>query len=280
MSLINDALKRASQAEKARAARPPLAGTLQTVAAPRHAAPLTSLLAPLLLLGLLAGAGVFFWLWYRDHQTPGPMARHNLANPPKVVTPPITPHPPPPITPPASNAIKPPPVAPPIQITTPAPVVPPPVRTNPTPSATSPALPNSNKIAKIPVPPPPAPPTSTNALVVTPAPPVTPPPVAPVLPPATSPPVQVAVLAVPPAPATNRAPPAAPPPPALPPPAPVVFPPLQLQGIFYRPSNPSTLINGRTFFVGDYIGDVKIVTIDKSSVVVELEGARKTLRLQ
>jgi hypothetical protein len=59
----------------------------------------------------------------------------------------------------------------------------------------------------------------------------------------------------------------------------VQFPPLQLQGIFFRPSNPSALINGRTLFIGDYIGEVKVVAIDHRSVKVELEGATKTIPL-
>jgi len=65
----------------------------------------------------------------------------------------------------------------------------------------------------------------------------------------------------------------------LPPPA-VQFPALKLQGIFYRPSNPSALINGRTLFVGDFIGEVKVIAVDQRSVKLELEGATKTLRLE
>ena len=67
-----------------------------------------------------------------------------------------------------------------------------------------------------------------------------------------------------------------PPPPAA---AQVEFPPLTLQGIFYRPKNPSALINGRTLFVGDQIGEVKVIAIEPRSVKVELHGAVKVLWL-
>jgi hypothetical protein len=59
----------------------------------------------------------------------------------------------------------------------------------------------------------------------------------------------------------------------------VEFPPLTLQGIFYRPKNPSALINGRTLFVGDQIGEVKVIAIEQRSVKVELRGVVKVLWL-
>ncbi|MCX8156399.1 MAG: hypothetical protein N3J91_08135, partial [Verrucomicrobiae bacterium] len=67
--------------------------------------------------------------------------------------------------------------------------------------------------------------------------------------------------------------------PAPPPPANVEFPPLTLQGIFYRPKNPSAVINNRTLFVGDQIGEVKVIAIEPRSVKVELRGVVKVLWL-
>ena len=59
----------------------------------------------------------------------------------------------------------------------------------------------------------------------------------------------------------------------------VVFPPLKLQGLSYRRTNPSVIINGRTYFVGNYIGDVKVVSIDEEQAVIELNGNFKVLEL-
>ncbi len=69
--------------------------------------------------------------------------------------------------------------------------------------------------------------------------------------------------------------------PPHPKPAPkAAFPPsLKLQGLTYRQSNPSALINGRTYFVGEYLGNVKLVAIDAQQVVLELEGQQKVLVL-
>jgi len=58
---------------------------------------------------------------------------------------------------------------------------------------------------------------------------------------------------------------------------PVVFPTLRLQGLIYRQPNPSALINGRTFFMGDYVGDAKVILIDTERVVLEQEGYYKVL---
>ena len=59
----------------------------------------------------------------------------------------------------------------------------------------------------------------------------------------------------------------------------VVFPPLKLQGLSYRRTNPSVIINGRTYFVGNYIGDAKVVSIDEQQTVIELNGSFKVLEL-
>jgi hypothetical protein len=50
------------------------------------------------------------------------------------------------------------------------------------------------------------------------------------------------------------------------------FPPVKLQGIAYRKERPSALINGKTMFVGEHVGEAKIIAIDPSSVTLEIEG--------
>jgi hypothetical protein len=54
---------------------------------------------------------------------------------------------------------------------------------------------------------------------------------------------------------------------------------LKLQGIVYDKVKPSAIINGRTYFVGDGLRDAKVVAIEPSEVVVELNGQKRTLRL-
>jgi hypothetical protein len=68
-------------------------------------------------------------------------------------------------------------------------------------------------------------------------------------------------------------------PPAPPPPKPVIFPPVKLQGIAYRQDRASALLNGRTYFVGDYIGEVKVISISPTNAVLELEGQQRELLL-
>lgn len=60
-------------------------------------------------------------------------------------------------------------------------------------------------------------------------------------------------------------------------PPPAQFPPLRLQGIYYRPDRPSALINRRTLFVGDIIEGATVVAITPNSVTVEISGARQEL---
>jgi len=53
----------------------------------------------------------------------------------------------------------------------------------------------------------------------------------------------------------------------------------KLQGIFYHPNRPSALINSKTVFVGDKIGQAKVRAIDRESVTLESEGQTKVLTL-
>ena len=61
---------------------------------------------------------------------------------------------------------------------------------------------------------------------------------------------------------------------------PVTFPPLKLQGIFFRMENPSVLINNLTLFIGDQVAGVSVVQIQRTKVTLELNGARKELFLK
>lgn len=54
----------------------------------------------------------------------------------------------------------------------------------------------------------------------------------------------------------------------------------KLQGIFFRPSNPSAVVNTKTVFVGDFINDAKVTSIDRQSVTLVYEGQTKVLTLQ
>jgi hypothetical protein len=54
----------------------------------------------------------------------------------------------------------------------------------------------------------------------------------------------------------------------------------KLQGIFYRPANPSAVVNARTVFVGDRIANAKVKAIDQQSVTLEVGGETKVLTLQ
>ena len=56
--------------------------------------------------------------------------------------------------------------------------------------------------------------------------------------------------------------------------------PLKLQGIFYRPTNPSAVVNSRTVFVGDIIANGKVKAIDRQSVTIDLGGETKVLTLE
>ena len=55
---------------------------------------------------------------------------------------------------------------------------------------------------------------------------------------------------------------------------------LRLQGIFYRPSKPSAVINSKTVYVGDAIAGGKVQSITRNSVTLIVEGETKVLTLQ
>lgn len=57
-------------------------------------------------------------------------------------------------------------------------------------------------------------------------------------------------------------------------------PPLKLKAILYRPSNPSVLINTKTLFLGDRIGDARVIAIDRESVTLLSKGQTNVLTLE
>ena len=54
-------------------------------------------------------------------------------------------------------------------------------------------------------------------------------------------------------------------------------PPLRLQAIFFSPSHPSAMIGGKTLFVGDQVGDFKIVAIASESATLVNAGQTNIL---
>jgi hypothetical protein len=50
--------------------------------------------------------------------------------------------------------------------------------------------------------------------------------------------------------------------------------PLKVQGIIFQQKNPSAIINGKTVFVGDRVGEARVITIERGAVTVEI--ARQT----
>jgi len=57
------------------------------------------------------------------------------------------------------------------------------------------------------------------------------------------------------------------------------FPSLKLQGLFYRSTRPSVVINSKTLSVGDRIENAKVVAIERDSVTVEWGGEKRVLTL-
>ncbi len=63
------------------------------------------------------------------------------------------------------------------------------------------------------------------------------------------------------------------------PPKTVQFPRLKLQGIVHGTARPSALINGRAYFLDEWIGRVKVVAISRDAVTLELDGVLRELSL-
>jgi hypothetical protein len=63
-------------------------------------------------------------------------------------------------------------------------------------------------------------------------------------------------------------------PPAMAAPTPATPAPLRLQAIIFNPRRPSAMISGKTLFIGDKLGDLRVAAISKESAI--LVGAGKT----
>ncbi len=61
-----------------------------------------------------------------------------------------------------------------------------------------------------------------------------------------------------------------------PPPKPA---PLRLQAIVFNPQRPSALISGKTLFIGDKLGDARVVAIDQESATLVSAGKTNLLTL-
>lgn len=59
-----------------------------------------------------------------------------------------------------------------------------------------------------------------------------------------------------------------------------VPPPLKLQGIFYRPSNPTVMINGKTVGVGELVSGARILKIEREEVTLERNGKQEVLTME
>lgn len=57
------------------------------------------------------------------------------------------------------------------------------------------------------------------------------------------------------------------------------FPELKLNGIFYRSSKPSAIINGRLISLGEEIEGAKVISIERNSVTVEFSNQTRILRM-
>jgi hypothetical protein len=246
MSLINDALKRANEAQKNRPTAGPLGAPLQPADAPmRRGNPGTNwsaVLVPAVVVVLLA---LSFWF-----------IRSGLQNKP------------------AQQPI----VAVTAPVPQPAPVaVPVPVAPAPAPEAKAPTTPYvsksgikvSTEVVTRELPPEP---------VFTPTPvkiEVPPPEPAPAAAPAAK--TEPTAVVAPATPATIPQPPITKVEPVVP--TKPVFPELKLQGIFYRLSNPSALISGKNVRVGDLVQGVKVIAIERTSVTLEFKGERREMTL-
>jgi hypothetical protein len=265
MSLINDALKRANEAQKNRPVAGPLGAPLQPADAPvRRSAGsgATNWMAVVVPVAIVLLLGLAFW-FIRSGMQPKPSEQTIVT-----VTSPIPIAPKPPAAPTPAPA----PVAPHVTVAPAAPKA-------PTTYVSKNGIKVNTEIVTREIPAP-APPKIEVAVVApeinvpsAPAAPATPAPVAVVPEMKPEPKAEPVVAATPAAPVPQ-------PVVAKPEPPKPVFPELKLQGIFYRLTNPSALVSGKNVRVGDIVQGVKIVAIERASVTLEFKGERKTLTLE
>jgi hypothetical protein len=242
MSLINDALKRASQTQKERAANAPSVADSTGGGAPMQPVETARTakfpwFIPLIILVVLVAVGSFAWRSWKSRGTPD---EAGLAS----------------AQPTSTGAAPNEPAKPRIQISTnivtrnpPASAVPAAAPATPTPSLTT-----TVASAKPPVQPTPTSSTASANIITAPS------RTAPV---ATAPPATAVSSQT--VPAED--------------PVPAEFPSLQLQGIFFRLQNPSALINGRNLYVGDTISGARVSKIERLAVTVQFRGETHILKL-
>jgi hypothetical protein len=240
MSLINDALKRANEQKAKHVSAGELGSTMQTVEASSDE---TRLWPIALFAVLLVGALWLGWSGIHSGSSPG------TENPgPSEVNARVTePAPaPPPTTSPDSTGLR-------SAVGMAEALAPDPAKV----AALTPprALPTSEAPPVLPLAPPPVPQART------------------ALAPKTDSPASVAP-ASPPAPVVAGSTPSTPSSP------PNTFPKLSLQGIYYRPSRPSAVINSKTVFVGDRVQQAKILAIDRYEVTVQWNNEVRVLAFQ
>jgi hypothetical protein len=54
----------------------------------------------------------------------------------------------------------------------------------------------------------------------------------------------------------------------------------KLQGIFWRPSKPSAVVNGKILYIGDRVEQARVTAIDQESVTLTVNGESKVLLLR
>lgn len=296
MSLINDALKKANQAQKKRAPQGPLGAPLQPVDSLKRPPSHMPMVAVALLTLVLGGASVWIFMGWKANNNPA-LAQAETAGSPiaagasgtgerapvvdsastSVIVEPATESPPETTSPSISSS----PSAVRAPIDTGASAV----------AAETASLPDVQRdgMAALKMPEPLKKPMTDNAIVGTDAPTIarpsaslgssTPSGVGPSATPmastasgpgapAVSPPLVAAVPAVPAASSASVARNTE-----------IEFPNLQLQGIFFRLKNPSVMINSRSLFVGDKIAGVRIADIQRRTVTIEKDGQQKTLSM-
>lgn len=249
MSLINDALKRARQHQAQRPSQPPAGVPLQPVE--RHSSGgLGRMVYPVLLMVALVFGGWAFWKFL---QASAPRTQEAGRLAPVASEPVLAKMAAPGAEPERTPTVRPaePPARPTVQV-------------------------NTTLVTRVTSP------------VAAPVPTHTPAP-APTASPRAEPSTVPAAAAVPMATPAPAVPPAATP--AVPPPAthpteakPVLvsgtFPDLHLQAIFYRLNKPSVMINGRTYYTGEMIGDAQLTKIERDHVVVTRQGEARHLNLR
>lgn len=295
MSLINDALKRATEAQNQAPGQPPAPPVATRPRGPKGVEDLPVPMIPaatrerpawlpvvgiaLLLLLLLGASGYFFNKWWKERHTWQPYFETPEAVPATNNTP--APKPtqvaklPDPVPPPATKttATNPPPVAvtppsppaptnPPVLPPQPPPITPlqPPPITPPQPAPPPPATVKTNPVPTVTLPP------VTLPSPVTPPPPV-PPPVAPtqIAQPTPTNPPPASTTKRPDEPVTKV--------------ASVDFPDLKLQGIIHAKKKTTAIVNGKTLSLVDRIEGAFLLKIDQESVTFEKGSARRELFL-